>query len=86
MEAVVGLGIAISLLLGTPQERPMVILPAGTPYSFGPTNVCVDSGGGGTAGLQPRMVPSSVANRKRAGPEFVPSLITKPVLPESKTV
>ena len=39
MEAVVGLGIAISLLLGTPQERPMVILPAGTPYSFGPTNV-----------------------------------------------
>src|SRR5436305_14122673 len=41
-----------------------------------PTKVWVENGGGGTAGLQPRMVPPSVANRKRDGPEWVPSLIT----------
>src|ERR687888_2442712 len=41
------------------------------------TSDWVDSGGGGTAGLQPRILPSSLANRNRATPEKVPSLTTK---------
>src|SRR4029453_8578206 len=40
-----------------------------------------DGAGGGTAGLHPTIVPSSLAKRKRAGPLNVPSLITKLALP-----
>src|SRR5919204_3592709 len=36
----------------------------------------VEGAGGGTAGLHPRMVPLSVANRNSAGPEFVTSVTT----------
>src|SRR3954452_16032014 len=40
-----------------------------------------DGGGGGTPGLQPRIVPSSVEKMNSAGPEFVPSLTTNPGVP-----
>src|ERR1051325_5672762 len=44
-------------------------------------NACVEGAGGGTAGDHAAMVPSSVLKMNRAGPEFVPSVTTKPAPP-----
>src|SRR6266540_3608502 len=40
-----------------------------------------DGGGGGTAGFHPRIAPSSLANRNSAGPDAVPLVTTKLVVP-----
>src|SRR6266511_6356695 len=54
---------------------------APAPERSTPISVCVDSGGGGTAGLHPRIVPASVAKMNREEPELVPSLTTNPEPP-----
>src|SRR6266536_3518202 len=54
---------------------------APAPERSTPISVCVDSGGGGTAGLHPRIVPASVAKMNREEPELVSTLTTNPEPP-----
>src|SRR5689334_11425695 len=75
---------SVAKILPSPIASPLNTAPS--PVLSTTTNDCVDLGGGGTFGFQPRIVPASVANMNTDGPEWpFPSLTVKPE-PPLKTI